>query len=263
MVAEAQRVIETDDRRRWVLTVLCLGALLSGLNSTIVNVALPSIQQDLRIGDAALVWVINGYVTSAGGFLLLGGRLGDFFGGRPVLLSGVALFVVASLACGLAPSQLFLVLARLAQGVGGAVISAAALAEMTKLFIDPRERANAAGLYIFVSATGGSVGLVLGGILTSALSWHWVFLVNVPIGTAMYVLARRVLPREPSRPIEGSLDILGALTSTASLLLASYAIVDGSRERRADRIGRAARHIRSCRKARAHAAHALEPVPLA
>lgn len=228
MIVEAQHVSVRDDHRRWMLTVLCLGALLSGLNSTIVNVALPSIQQDLNISDAALVWVINGYVTTAGGFLLLGGRLGDFFGGRRVLLMGAAIFVSASLACGLVTSQLFLVLARLAQGVGGAVISAAGFAEITRLFTDPRERARAAGVYIFVSATGGSIGLLLGGLLITALSWHWVFFINIPIGTAMYVLGYTVLPREGRRPIEGSLDIAGALTSTTSLLLASYAIVAAS-----------------------------------
>lgn len=229
MIVEAERITATDERRQWMLTVLCLGALLSGLNSTIVNVALPSIQQGLHVSDAALVWVINGYVTSAGGFLLLGGRLGDFFGGRRVLLAGVAIFSIASLACGLAASSLFLVLARLAQGVGSAVLSAAGFAEITKLFTDPRERARAAGLYIFVSATGGSIGLLLGGVLITALSWRWVFLINLPIGTLMYVLGAKVLPRECGRYFQGSLDVIGALTSTSSLLLASYAIVEVSR----------------------------------
>lgn len=228
MIAEIQHVAATDERRRWMLTVLCLGALLSGLNSTIVNVALPSIQADLGLTDAALVWVISAYVTSAGGFLLLGGRLGDFFGGRRVLLAGVGIFVVASLACGLATSPLLLVLSRLAQGVGGAVLSAAGFAEITKLFTDARQRARAAGLYICVSASGGSIGLLLGGILVGVLTWQWVFLINIPIGTAMYVLCFRFLPRERARPREGSLDIVGATTSTASLLSASYAIVEAS-----------------------------------
>lgn len=228
MIAEAQHVTAADERRRWMLTVLCLGALLSGLNSTIVNVALPSIQQDLHIDDAALVWVINGYVTTAGGFLLLGGRLGDFFGGRRVLLAGVAIFVIASLACGLARAELLLVLSRLLQGIGGAVISAAGFAEIARLFTDSQQRARAAGLYIFVSATGGSIGLLLGGILTSVLTWHWVFLINIPIGVVMYVLGATFLPRHCGRQLQGSLDIAGAVTSTSSLLLASYAIVEVS-----------------------------------
>jgi len=217
-----------ERRRQWMLGTLCLGALLSGLNSTIVNVALPSMRLDLRFTEAALVWVINGYVAAHGGFLLLSGRLGDLFGGRPILLVGISTFAGASLAAALSTSQLTLVIARLIQGLGGAVLSAVGLAEIMKLFFDTQQRSKAIGLYIFVSAMGGSIGLLLGGVLTSALSWRWAFLINVPVCAIMFLLCSSLLPAYHRSSSESSLDIAGALTSTLSLLLASYAMLHAS-----------------------------------
>src|SRR5881409_2814261 len=175
-----------EDRRRWfALIVLCLGSLMIVLDTTIVNVALPSIREDLRFSQTSLAWVVNAYLLTFGGFLLLGGRLGDLFGHRRLFLSGITLFTLASLACGLASSQAFLVGARAVQGLGGAVVSAVSLSLMMNLFIEPAERAKAMGVFGFVAAGGGSLGVLLGGILTDSINWHWIFLVNLPIGVAV------------------------------------------------------------------------------
>src|SRR4249919_1692556 len=172
----------TDNRRRWLaLVVLCLGDLMIVLDTTIVNVALPSIREDLGFSETSLAWVVNAYLLTFGGFLLLGGRLGDLFGHRRLFLIGIALFTLASLACGLARAQGILVGARAVQGFGGAIVSAVALSLMMTLFTEPVERAKAMGIFGFVAAGGGSIGVLLGGVLTDALNWHWVFLVNVPV----------------------------------------------------------------------------------
>ena len=176
-----------DERKRWLaLYVLCAGELMIVLDTTVVNVALPSIRADLGFTEATLVWVVNAYMLTYGGFLLLGGRMGDLFGNRRLFLAGIALFTAASVACGIAGSQTFLVAARAIQGLGGAVVSAVALALIVNLFTEAEERAKAMGIYGFVCAAGGSIGVLLGGLLTDALNWHWVFLINLPIGAAVY-----------------------------------------------------------------------------
>src|SRR5215213_10344492 len=171
-----------DNRTRWfALYVLCLGSLMIVLDSTVVNVALPSIREDLEFSEASLAWVVNAYLLTYGGLLLLGGRLGDLFGHRRLFLFGITLFTVASLACGLATTQGFLVGARAVQGVGGAIASAVSLSLMMTLFREPAEQAKAMGIFGFVASGGGSIGVLLGGILTDLLNWHWIFLVNLPV----------------------------------------------------------------------------------
>ena len=198
------------------------------LDVTIVNVALPSIRADLGFSEAELVWVINAYMLTCGGFLLLGGRLGDLYGQRRLFMIGIALFSVASLACGLASAQLPLVIARALQGIGGAIVEAVALALLMNLFTEPAERAKAMGVYGFVCASGGSIGVLLGGVLTDAYDWHWIFLVNLPIGLAVLGLSLLVLPGAKSEGPRPRLDVGGAVTVTAALLLAVYAIVGGN-----------------------------------
>jgi EmrB/QacA subfamily drug resistance transporter len=218
-----------EGRTRWfALLVLCLGDLMIVLDTTIVNVALPSIREDLGFSETSLAWVVNAYLLTFGGFLLLGGRLGDLFGHRRLFLVGIGLFTAASLACGLATSQGFLVAARAAQGLGGAVVSAVALSLIMTLFTEPGERAKAMGVIGFVAAGGGSIGVLLGGILTDVLDWSWIFLVNVPIGVAVVVLSLRLLPGGRGPAPAGRLDVAGAVTVTAALMLAVYAIVNGN-----------------------------------
>lgn len=218
-----------DDRKRWLaLTVLCLGVLMIVLDTTIVNVALPSIRTDLGFTETSLVWVVNAYMLTFGGFLLLGGRLGDLFGHRRLFLLGITLFTLASLACGLAQSQALLVAARAVQGVGGAVVSAVSLSLIMDLFRTPGDRAKAMGVYGFVCAGGGSIGVLLGGLLTGALSWHWIFLVNLPIGVAVYALSLALIPNLPGSANGQRLDVGGAVTITSSLMLAVYAVVNGN-----------------------------------
>ena len=218
-----------DERKRWLaLMVLCLGVLMIVLDTTIVNVALPSIQADLHFTETALVWVVNAYMLTFGGCLLLGGRLGDLFGHRKLFLLGLTLFTLASAACGLANSQGLLISARAVQGVGGAVVSAVSLSLIMNLFTSPEDRAKAMGIYGFVCAGGGSIGVLLGGLLTSALSWHWIFLVNLPIGVAVYAACVALLPAGKPLADRAKLDVAGAITVTASLMLAVYAIVHGN-----------------------------------
>src|SRR5437016_6281597 len=218
-----------DNRTRWLaLYVLCLGSLMIVLDVTIVGVALPSIRQDLGFSETSLAWVVNGYLLTYGGFLLLGGRLGDLFGHRRLFIAGISLFTVASLACGLATTQWFLVAARSVQGLGGAVASAVSLSLMMNLFTEPAERAKAMGIFGFVASGGGSIGVLLGGILTDTLSWHWIFLVNFPIGILVVLLTLRLVPGMPVPAERGRLDLAGAVTVTGSLMLAVYAIVNGN-----------------------------------
>lgn len=218
-----------NPRSRWLaLYVLCVGVLMIVLDTTIVVVALPSIQADLQFTSTSMVWVLNAYMLTFGGFLLLGGRLGDYYGQRRWFLIGLVLFTLASLACGLAQSQLTLVIARAVQGLGGAVVTAVALSLIMGLFREPKERAQAMGIYGFVCAAGGSIGELIGGVLTDLFGWQSIFLVNLPIGIAVYVGCLRLLPRDELPPTRGRLDVAGALTGTLGLMLAVYAVVGGN-----------------------------------
>ena len=220
---------DIDERKRWLaLIVLCLGVLMIVLDTTIVNVALPSIRADLGFTETSLVWVVNAYMLTFGGFLLLGGRLGDLFGHRKLFLLGITLFTLASAACGLANSQGLLIAARAAQGLGGAVVSAVSLSLIMNLFTSAADRAKAMGIYGFVGGGGGSIGVLLGGLLTSALSWHWIFLVNLPIGVAVYAGCVALLPAGKPAVGRAKLDVAGAVTITTALMLAVYAIVHGN-----------------------------------
>ncbi len=216
-------------RSRWLaLTVLCLGVLMIVLDTTVVNVALPSIRADLGFTETSLVWVVNAYLLTFGGFLLLSGRLGDLYGHRTLFLWGITSFTLASLACGLANSQQGLIFARAVQGIGGAVVNAVALSLLMTLFTAEAERAKAMGVFGFVCAGGGSVGMLLGGFLTSSVNWHWVFFVNVPIGVLVFGLCRVLLPRSAGQTANRHLDVGGVVTVTAALMLAVYAIVNGN-----------------------------------
>ena len=218
-----------DSRTRWLaLIVLCLGDLMIVLDVTIVGVALPSIREDLGFSEESLAWVVNAYLITFGGFLLLGGRLGDLFGHRRLFLLGIGLFTLASTACGLATSQGMLVGARAVQGLGAAVVSAVALSLMMTLFTEPAERAKAMGVFGFVAAGGGSIGVLLGGILTDTLNWHWIFLVNVPVGILVVVLSLLLIPAARVPTAAQRHDVAGAVTVTASLMIAVYAIVNGN-----------------------------------
>ena len=220
-----------DMRRRWLaLYVLCLGDLMIVLDGTIVNVALPSIRDDLGFSQTSLAWVVNAYLLTFGGFLLLGGRLGDLFGHRRMFLSGIGLFTAASLACGVASSQEFLIAARAVQGLGGAVVSAVALSLLMMLFTEQADRAKAMGVFGFVLSGGGVVGVLAGGILTDLLSWNWIFLVNLPIGIAVFLLTLRLLPADGEAMATGRVDYAGAITVTGALMLAVYAIVNGNEQ---------------------------------
>ena len=218
-----------DSRARWLaLFVLCLGDLMIVLDVTIVGVALPSIRGDLGFSEASLAWVVNAYLITFGGFLLLGGRLGDLFGHRRLFLIGITIFTLASALCGLATSQEMLVVARAVQGFGAAVVSAVALSLMMTLFTEPAERAKAMGVFGFVASGGGSLGVLLGGIITDVLSWHWIFLVNVPVGIAVVALTLVLVPAARVPSAAQRLDVAGAVTVTVSLMIAVYAIVNGN-----------------------------------
>jgi EmrB/QacA subfamily drug resistance transporter len=221
--------VNLDNRSRWLaLYVLCLGDIMIVLDGTIVNVALPSIRADLGFSQASLAWVVNAYLLTFGGFLLLGGRLGDLFGHRRLFLIGISVFTAASLACGLATSQTFLIAARAVQGFGGAIVSVVVLSLIMIMFTEPAERAKAMGVVGFVLSGGGTAGVLLGGILTDLLSWHWIFLVNIPVGVAVFVLSVYLCPTVQAPSQERQLDLGGAITVTASLMLAVYAIVKGN-----------------------------------
>ncbi len=219
----------TASSTRWAaLYVLCLGTLMIVLDTSIVNVALPSIRDSLGFSAAALPWVVNAYLLTFGGLLLLGGRLGDIYGPRRLFVAGIALFTLASLACSLAATQEMLVAARAVQGVGGAIASAVGLSLVVAIFPEPAERAKAMGIAGFVASGGGALGVLLGGALTGLLSWHWIFLINVPIGLLVCALALRVVPAS-RRPVAGRrLDVAGAVTATGALILAVDAIVNGN-----------------------------------
>src|SRR6478609_1618488 len=214
------------DNRWFALVVLCVGFLMIVLDSTIVNVALPSIQTDLELSSGGLAWVINAYLIAFGGLLLLAGGVGDLVGRRQVFLAGLALFTFASLLCGLAMEPWQLIAARFFQGVGGALSSAVILGMIVTMFPSGREQAKAIGVFSFVGSAGASLGLLLGGVLTQLLSWHWIFIVNVPIGVAAFVLASRLLAREEGLGLRAGADVPGALLVTGALMLGVYTIVD-------------------------------------
>ncbi|HEV7679024.1 MAG TPA: DHA2 family efflux MFS transporter permease subunit [Candidatus Dormibacteraeota bacterium] len=217
------------ERRRWLaLVVLCIGQLMIVLDATVVNVALPSIQRDLHFSQASLAWVVNGYLITFGGLLLLGGRLGDLLGRRRVFLGGLAAFTVASVLCGIAPGQELLVGARFLQGMGAATMSAMVLGILVTLFPTPRQTARAMSIYAFVASSGGAIGLLLGGVLTQTLSWHWIFFINVPIGIAAGVLGVLLIPRHEGIGLRHGIDVTGAVLVTAAPSLAIYAILQAS-----------------------------------
>jgi EmrB/QacA subfamily drug resistance transporter len=217
---------QSGETNRWlVLVIVCLAQFMVVLDATVVNVALPSIQADLGFSEANLQWVINGYTLVFGGFLLLGGRAGDLFGRRKLFVMGVAIFSFASLLNGLATSDTWLVAARALQGLGGALVSPAALSIITTTFSEGQERTKALGVWSAIAAGGGAFGLLLGGVLTDLLSWEWIFFVNVPIGIATAMLAVRFVPESKAMLRNVGVDLPGAVTVTAGLVVLVYAIV--------------------------------------
>jgi EmrB/QacA subfamily drug resistance transporter len=208
--------------------VVCFAQLMSIVDATIVNVALPSIQRSLGFSPANLTWVVNGYLISFGSFLLFAGRLGDLIGRRRIFLAGVALFTLASAACGLAESQATLIAARFLQGLGGAGATSAIMAIIATEFPAPGDRAKAMSVYMFVVSCGGSLGLLAGGVITQSIDWHWIFFINVPVGAATFVLARRWITENQGLGIGRDVDAVGPVLVTASMMLAAYAIVTSS-----------------------------------
>jgi EmrB/QacA subfamily drug resistance transporter len=224
--ASATGAEQTGKDTRWAaLYVLCAGMLMIVLDVTVVNVALPSIQDQLHFSSASLAWVVNAYLISFGGLLLLAGRLGDLIGRRRIFLAGIALFTAASLLCGIAHSQALLVGARFVQGVGGAMTSAVILGMIVTMFPKPRDQAKAIGVYAFVASAGGSVGLLAGGVITQSIDWHWIFFINIPIGALTAFLAARMLPGDPGIGLGAGADVPGAILITAALMVGVYAIV--------------------------------------
>ncbi len=223
---------ETDtstagDRRRWAaLYVLCAGMLMIVLDATIVNVALPSIQDDLGFSQSSLAWVVNAYLIAFGGLLLLAGRIGDLIGQRRIFLIGLAIFTAASLLCAVAPSQGLLIAARFVQGVGGALTSAVILGMIVTMFPQPREQAKAIGVFGFVASAGGSIGLLAGGVLTEAINWHWIFFINLPVGIVTATLALRLIERREGLGLRAGADLPGAVLLTAGLMLGVYTILE-------------------------------------
>jgi EmrB/QacA subfamily drug resistance transporter len=219
------------DRNRWMaLYVLCAGVLMIVLDVTIVNVALPSIKEDLGFTQSGLAWVVNAYLIAFGGLLLLAGRLGDLVGRRTMFLAGLAVFTVASAVCGAAQSEGMLVVARFVQGIGGAMTSAVVLGMIVTMFPDPRDQAKAIGVYGFVASGGGTVGLLAGGILTQAINWHWIFFVNLPIGIATAVWTMRLIERDEGIGLDKGADVPGAVLVTSALMLGVYTIVKPAAE---------------------------------
>jgi EmrB/QacA subfamily drug resistance transporter len=221
-------MIESAQSRWLALVVLCVGMLMIVLDATIVNVALPSIQDDLGFSQSSLAWVVNAYLIAFGGLLLLAGRMGDLIGRRRVFMSGLAVFTTASLLCAVAQSQGLLIGARFLQGVGGALTSGVILGMVVTMFPEPREQAKALGVYSFVASSGGSIGLLAGGFLTEAISWHWIFFVNLPIGVATALLALRLVGRDDGIGLRAGADVPGAVLVTGALMLGVYTILEVS-----------------------------------
>ena len=220
------RNLINGESRRWVaLAVVCMGQLMMVLDGTIVNVALPSMQRDLGFSQANLAWVLDAYMIAFGSFLLLAGRLGDLLGRKRMFLSGVVMFTLASVACGLADDQLVLIMARFVQGLGGAVASAAVLALLVTEFPRPAERAIAMSVYTFILAGGGSLGLLAGGVLTQSVDWHWIFFINVPIGIVTFALGSVLINETERLGLGQGVDVVGAVLVTVALMLGVYTIV--------------------------------------
>ena len=220
---------QPTDRARWLaLYTLCVGMLMIILDGTIVNVALPSIQDDLGFSQSSLAWVVNAYLIPFGGLLLLAGRIGDLIGRKRVFTVGLALFVAASALCGLAQSQETLIGARFLQGIGGALTSSVILGMIVTMFPEKREQAKAIGVYSFVAASGASLGLLAGGILTEAISWHWIFFVNLPFGLAAMAFSTRLIPNDEGIGLDKGADVPGAVLITGGLMLAVYTIVEAA-----------------------------------
>jgi EmrB/QacA subfamily drug resistance transporter len=226
-LSSSGQAAQESERRKWMaLVVLCVGMLMIILDSTIVNVALPSIQGDLGFSQSNLAWVVNAYLIPFGGLLLLAGRVGDLIGRKTVFMVGLGVFTVASLLCGIAQSQEVLIGARFVQGVGGALTSGVILGIIVTMFPDPREQAKAIGVYSFVASAGASIGLLAGGLLTQGINWHWIFFVNLPIGVATAVLALRLVDRDAGVGLRHGADVLGAVLVTGALMLGVYTILE-------------------------------------
>jgi EmrB/QacA subfamily drug resistance transporter len=231
MSSETDAATTTDDRRRWLaLYVLCGGLMMIVLDVTIVNVALPTIQDDLGFSQSSLAWVVNAYLIAFGGLLLLAGRLGDLLGQRRIFLIGLTVFTAASLVCAVAQSQGMLIAARFVQGGGGAIASAVILGMIVTMFPEPREQAKAIGVFAFVASAGSSIGLLAGGILTDLINWHWIFVINLPVGIATGVLAKRLVEGRPGIGIKEGADIPGAVLITSGLMLGVYTLLEAGEE---------------------------------
>jgi EmrB/QacA subfamily drug resistance transporter len=221
--------VQVVDRRRWLaLVVLCVGQLMIVLDATVVNVALPTIQHDLHFSQSSLAWVINAYLITFGGLLLLAGRLGDLIGPKRIFVTGLSVFTLSSAICGFSQSQVELIVARFVQGGGAAIMAATILGILVTLFPEPREKAKAMGVYAFVASAGGSIGLLAGGALTQALNWHWIFFINLPIGVAALVFGVALIPAQRGTGIHNGVDVAGAVLVTFSVMLLVYAIVKAS-----------------------------------
>jgi EmrB/QacA subfamily drug resistance transporter len=224
----SQTAAPARDTRWRALVVMCIGMLMIILDGTIVTVALPSIKEDLEFSQSSLAWVVNAYLIAFGGLLLLAGRLGDLIGRRRMFLSGLAVFTAASLLCGLAQNQEMLIAARFVQGVGGAMASAVILGMIVTMFPEPKEQAKAIGVYSFVASAGASIGLLAGGVLTQGINWHWIFIVNIPIGIATAAFALRLIAADRGIGIGEGADVAGALLVTVALMLGVYTIVEAA-----------------------------------
>ena len=215
------------DRNRWLaLYVLCTGMLMIVLDMTVVNVAMPYIQDDLGFSNSSLAWTVNAYLIAFGGLLLLAGRVGDLIGHRKIFMIGLGIFTLASLLCALAQTQEMLVAARFVQGAGGALTSAVVLGMIVTMFPEPKEQAKAIGVYGFVASAGGSIGLLAGGVLTDLINWHWIFFINLPVGVAVAFFALRLIQPRPGIGVEESADVIGATLLTGGLMLGVYTILE-------------------------------------
>ncbi len=223
--ASAER---TDRRRWWALVVVCLGMFMNSLDASIVNVALPAIQRDLHFSQSSLIWVVDAFLITFASFLLMAGRLGDLVGRRLVFLAGIAIFTVASIVCGVAVDPAMLVIGRFIQGIGGAMSASVIIAIIVTEFPEPAERAKAMSAYIFVAVGGGSIGLLVGGVLTQSLSWHWIFFINVPIGVATFFLGRALIHENIGLGIRNGVDVTGSITVTLALMLGTFAIIEAT-----------------------------------